>query len=110
MTMQEALTEFAEMLEELEIPVANGEFLELTECPYMAFFLTDNNSITADGVPVCLNASVEVHLITKGIRDYAMENRLEELLTDNGYPFTSSYSQNIEQRVHECTYLTTIMK
>lgn len=110
MTMEEALTGFAEMLSELEIPVSNGEFLDLTECPYLAFFVTENNSVTADGVPVCLNAAVEVHLITKGIRDYALENRLEDLLRDNGYPFTSDHTQNTEQRVHECTYATTIME
>lgn len=108
--MQEALTAFAEMLEELDIPVSNGEFLDLTECPYLTFFLTENSSIYADGVPVCLNADVEIHLITKGIRDYALENQLEELLTDNGYPFTSDYSQNVEQRVHECIFMTTIME
>ena len=108
--MQEALTTFAEMLEELEIPVSNGEFLDLTECPYLSFFLTENRSVYADGVPVILNADVEVHLITKGIRDYDLENRVEELLTDRGYPFTSDYSQNAEQRVHECIYMTTIME
>ena len=108
--METALQTFAEMLEGLEIPVSNGEFLDLKECPYLAFFVTGNNSVWADGVPVALNASVEIHLITRGIRDYALENALEELLIDNGYPFTSDYSQNIEQRVHECTYLTTIME
>lgn len=108
--MEEALQKFGEMLEEMEIPVSNGEFLDLKECPYISFFLTDNSSVYADGVPVCLNATVEVHLITKGIRDYALENQLEQLLTDNGYPFESDYLQNIEQRVHECTYTTTIME
>lgn len=106
--MQEALTEFAEMLETLEIPVSNGEFLDLTECPYISFFVTGNNPVRADGVPVAINAEVEVHLITRGIRDYALEDSLESLLADNGYPFTIDYSQNVEQRVHEVTYMTTI--
>lgn len=106
--MQEVLTEFAEMLETMEIPVANGEFLDLTECPYISFFVYRNNPVRADGVPVACYAEVEVHLITKGIRDYALEDSLESLLADNGYPFTIEYSQNVEQRVHEVTYMTTI--
>lgn len=106
--MQEALTAFAEMLETMEIPVSNGEFLDLTECPYISFFVIGNNPVRADGVPVAIYAEVEVHLITKGIRNYALEDTLEALLADNGYPFTIDYSQNVEQRVHEVTYMTTI--
>jgi len=106
--MQEILTEFAEMLETMEIPVANGEFLDLTECPYISFFVYRNNPVRADGIPVANYAEVEVHLITKGIRDYALEDALETLLTDNGYPFVIDYTQNIEQRVQEVTYTTTI--
>lgn len=108
--MEEALKAFATMLVALDIPVSNGEFLDLTECPYISFFLTEDNSIYADGVPICLNSTVEIHLITKGIRDYDLEERVEELLIDNGYPYRSSYSQNTEQRVHETVYMTTIME
>lgn len=106
--MQEILTEFAEMLDTMEIPVANGEFLDLTECPYISFFVYRNDPVRADGVPVACDAEVEVHLITKGVRDYALEDQLEALLSDNGYPFVTDYTQNTEQRVHEVTYTTTI--
>ena len=106
--MQEILKAFAEMLETMEIPVANGEFLDLTECPYISFFVDRNNPVYANGVPVVNYAEVDVHLITSGIRDYALEDALETLLTDNGYPYTIDYTQNIEQRVYEVTYTTTI--
>jgi len=106
--MQEILTEFAEMLEAMEIPVANGEFLDLTECPYISFFVYRNTPVRADGIPVANYAEVEVHLITKGIRNYELEDQLEALLTENGYPFMTDYTQNIEQRVYEVTYTTTI--
>lgn len=108
--MQEALTKFATMLSGLEIPVSNGEFLDETECPYIAFFVLDDNSIYANGVPICINAEVDVHLVTKGIRDYAKEAALEALLNTNGYPWSVDYTQNIEQRVYECTYKTTILE
>lgn len=108
MTMEPDLQAFAELLEELEIPISNGEFLELTECPYLAFFVTENHPVMADGVPICVNAAVELHLITKGIRSYTLECDLEELLAANGYPFTADYTQNIEQRIYEVTYQTTI--
>lgn len=108
--MEEALKEFATMLSALNIPVSNGEFLDLTECPYLSFFLTQDTSVYADGVPVCLSSKVELHLITKEIRDYELEQSVEELLTENGYPFRSSYLQSTEQRVHETVYQTTIME
>jgi len=92
----------------MEIPVANGEFLDLTECPYISFFVYRNTPVRADGIPVANYAEVEVHLITKGIRNYELEDQLEALLTENGYPFMTDYTQNIEQRVYEVTYTTTI--
>ena len=108
--MEEALKAFATMLSALDIPVSNGEFLDLTECPYLSFFLTEDTSVYADGVPVCLSSKVELHLITKEIRDYELEQSVEELLTENGYPYRSSYSQNMEQRVHETVFQTAIME
>lgn len=105
MTLQEFNTK---LQAGMDIPVAYQEFPAMQAPPYAAFFETDAETITADGVVIADVQAVEIHLITKA-RDLVLESTLESILASCGLAWDRSTDYDGKQKVYDTVYELTLV-
>ena len=105
MTLQEL---YAKLKAGMDIPVAYQEFPAMQAPPYAAFFETDAETITADGIVIAEAQTVEIHLITKA-RALSMESALESILASCALAWDRSTDYDGKQKVYDTVYELTLV-
>lgn len=103
MTLKELYTE----LQKLSIPVAYHEFEAPQKPPFVVYFETNVDTVTADSVVVYSSSNIEIHFISI-LRDFKTESEIEQILYDNAIPWERSLERNKTEKVWDTTYEITI--
>lgn len=105
MTLQEL---YMKLKAGMDIPSAYQEFPAMQAPPYAAFFETDAETITADGIVIAEAQTVEIHLITK-TRDLTIESALESVLASCNLVWERSADYDSKQKNHDTVYELTLI-
>lgn len=103
-------SEVKAMVEELGIPSAYYEFADNTELapPFVCYFFTSSNDLSADNINYCHIERLNIELYTNA-KDFALEARLEQILTDHEIYFAKDETNLDSERMHETIYQTDII-
>ena len=98
------------MVEELGIPSAYYEFSGNTEQapPFVCYFFTSSNDLSADNINYCRIERLNIELYTD-VKDFALEKRLEQILTDHEVFFAKEETNLDSERMHETIYTSDII-
>lgn len=93
-----------QILEQLEIPVAYDHFNQATTPPFIAFRRYSQDNFGADDIVYEKINNYYVYLCTE-YKDVELEERLEELLTDNGIFFNVESEDYIDtEKMYQIIY------
>ena len=103
-------SEVKSMVEELGIPSAYYEFADNTELapPFVCYFFTSSNDLSADNINYCRIERLNIELYTD-VKDFALEKRLEQILTDHEVFFAKEETNLDSERMHETIYTSDII-
>lgn len=103
-------SEIKSMVEELGIPFAYYEFADNTELapPFVCYFFTSSNDLSADNINYCRIERLNIELYTDA-KDFALEKRLEQILTDHEVFFAKEETNLDSERMHETIYTSDII-
>lgn len=103
-------SEIKSMVEELGIPSAYYEFADNTELapPFVCYFFTSSNDLSADNINYCRIERLNIELYTDA-KDFALEKRLEQILTDHEVFFAKEETNLDSERMHETIYTSDII-
>lgn len=103
-------SEVKSMVEELGIPSAYYEFANNTELapPFVCYFFTSSNDLSADNINYCRIERLNIELYTDA-KDFALEKRLEQILTDHEVFFAKEETNLDSERMHETIYTSDVI-
>ena len=103
-------SEIKSMVEELGIPSAYYEFADKTELapPFVCYFFTSSNDLSADNINYCRIVRLNVELYTD-VKDFAIEARLEQILTEHEIFFAKEETYIDSERMHETIYTSDVI-
>lgn len=85
-------------------PISYQEFKEEQTPPYIAYFVDEVDSITADGVAVVTVSDVEVHLITAKARNRTQETLVESALKSVKCGWIKNLDWDTTQKIYDVIY------
>ena len=99
------MIEIANMLKKLAIPFAYDHFAEgeYYNPPYIVYSVKSSSNRDADGLVFYPIYKIEISLYT-GYKDPVTENKLEEILNQNGLPFEKSETYLTSERLYRMNY------
>lgn len=93
-----------DLLNTLGLNVAYDHFLAKTEPPFLLYRFVGNNPFLADDCNYINENNYIIDLVTE-YKDTALEQTLEQLLTDNHIPFTKSEDYIESERIYQIRYM-----
>lgn len=103
MTIQDITT----ILEQTQLPVAYYQFQDDTpqELPFICWLITSHNDVMADNINYAPVVRLVVELYTES-KDFALEETVRGVLTDNDIAFTQDGSDIDSEQMHLETFTT----
>ena len=103
-------SEIKSMVEELGIPSTYYEFAGNTEIapPFVCYFFTSSNDLSADNINYCRIERLNIELYTD-VKDFALEARLEQILTEHEIFFAKEETYIDSERMHETIYTSDVI-
>lgn len=86
------------------IPVAYQGFKEAQPPPYIAYFVDEEDGITADGENILTVASVEIHLLTARQREREREKSLEAILKELKIGWHKDLDWDVREKIYDTIY------
>jgi hypothetical protein len=98
------ITEFANLLETIGVPVAMNRFSESQQPPFLIYVDVGTTNFGADDIVYYEAINIDVELYSWTVDD-ELENRIKKLFTDNGiyYEWTRNWieTEKIYQTIYE---------
>lgn len=83
-------SELYDLLKKLSIPVAYREFDDDTKPPFAVYYRTGNDDTFADNITYHSDKNIHLELHTPKVRNLALEEEIETLLSSNEIPYSVS--------------------
>jgi hypothetical protein len=102
--------EIKTMIDAVGIPSAYYQFADDTEqaTPFICYFFTSNNDLSADNINYCCIERLNIELYTD-TKDFALEARLEQILTEHEIFFAKEETYIDSERMHETIYTSDVI-
>lgn len=97
------LKKLTEMLSCLDVGYCYGPFPDNQEVPYISYKATESHPISADGIILYEEESVELILVTKK-RDATLEKKIDRLFRCSQTVYSKETDFDAEQKIHITTY------
>ena len=107
------LSEIADMLDEIGIPVAYRAFEKDDVSPppappFICYLLPDSNPEIADDINYAKIEELDIELYTN-FKDFELENTIENVLTSHDIAFTREETYLSDERVQMTTFITEVL-
>ena len=98
-----SITDFANLLESLGLPVACNRFNEPQKPPFLIYLDTSSDNFGADNIVFHESINVDIELYSETIND-ELENRIKQLLTENGiyYDWVRTWIES--EKIYQTNY------
>ena len=102
--------EIKTMIDAVGIPSAYYQFADDTEqaTPFICYFFTSSNDLSADNINYCRIEQLNIELYTD-VKDFALEARLEQILTEHEIFFAKEETYIDSERMHETIYTSDVI-
>ena len=102
--------EIKTMIDAVGIPSAYYQFADDTEqaTPFICYFFTSSNDLSADNINYCCIERLNIELYTD-VKDFALEKRLEQILTEHEIFFAKEETYLDSERMHETIYTSDVI-
>ena len=98
-----------DILKQAEVPCAYYKFAEDTkqEPPFICYFFDGSEDLYADDINYLTIERLYIELYTDR-KDFALEDKLQRILADNGMPWSKDEDNIDSEHMHVTVYTTTI--
>lgn len=102
-----SITEFATLLETLNIPVALNRFSEPQQPPFLIYLDVGSENFAADNIVFHEIINIDVELYTKHVDD-ALDSRIKQLFTDHEIFYEWSRNWIEQEKIYQTIYEVSI--